>query len=485
MRASLRPFPSLLFCALFLGFAALVAPVNATPCSTDYNNFNGPVSLYLNVQNCGTLCADQSLPFLAQFRDGISGLRINPVSPATASPPSNAFYRVSQDDPLLRGVLDLFGGENLLILVDDGVDQGEFAKPTPEQMALKLRSTLTTHPRVRRIQFMNEPSNFSDITPEEYVLDYLPLARQIIDEANRNRGPAQQIVLYATGWFGNGDGFRETQRMVEAGALALVDAVSAHIYRERVAEARDLADDYARLVRGTPVALTETNFIRGSNSRHDTQETWICSAMTVMERVLRRTLQPNQLDLQINVLYTLQGDSARNFNLLAFDNPSAPTLWRATGPGQPILQERSVIPTDRNLQPIDDCDLDPNPSICCTMSIGHPQYCTLCGPCSVDQGDCDNDSECQAGLSCINNIGADFGFRPGVDVCQRSNIQQTDCPRPPGHPHFCRDCGPCFASEGDCDGDEQCRPGLICASDVGADFGFTPNIDVCMAPPEQ
>jgi hypothetical protein len=437
------------------------------------------------VQNCGTLCADQDLPFLAQFRDGISGLRINPVPPDILQPPDNNFYRVNPSDPLLEGVFDLFGGENILVLVDDGVDDGDFAKPTPAQMARKLRSTLETHPRTRKLQFMNEPSNFSAITPEEYVLNYLPLARQIIDQANQGRAGADRIVLYSAGWFGNGDGLRETQRMVEAGALAFIDVMSAHIYRRRVSEARDLATAYARLARGTPVALTETNFINGSNSRHDSQETWICNAMTIMESKLRQPLNPSQLPLQINVLYTLQGDAARNFNLIAFDDAANPVFWRATGPGQSVIQQRSGTLTDQNLLPIEDCELSPNPSICCTLPNGHPSFCSLCGPCSVSEGDCDSDDECQSGLSCVNNVGADFGFRRGVDICLRSEEEQTDCPRPAGHGRFCSDCGPCFASEGDCDGDEECRPGLICAFDVGADFGFGANNEFCVEPPMQ
>ncbi|MBN1610317.1 MAG: hypothetical protein JW940_27055, partial [Polyangiaceae bacterium] len=31
----------------------------------------------------------------------------------------------------------------------------------------------------------------------------------------------------------------------------------------------------------------------------------------------------------------------------------------------------------------------------------------------------------------------------------------------------------CAAGEGDCDSDAECQPGLVCATDVGADYGFT------------
>jgi hypothetical protein len=44
---------------------------------------------------------------------------------------------------------------------------------------------------------------------------------------------------------------------------------------------------------------------------------------------------------------------------------------------------------------------------------------------------------------------------------------------------YCRDNGPCSEGEGDCDGDSECESGLICAQDVGADYGWGPLTDVC------
>jgi hypothetical protein len=37
----------------------------------------------------------------------------------------------------------------------------------------------------------------------------------------------------------------------------------------------------------------------------------------------------------------------------------------------------------------------------------------------------------------------------------------------------------CKNGEGDCDGDSQCESGLICVNDVGANHGWAPTIDVC------
>lgn len=56
------------------------------------------------------------------------------------------------------------------------------------------------------------------------------------------------------------------------------------------------------------------------------------------------------------------------------------------------------------------------------------------------------------------------------------------CAWPPGHGHYCRDCGPCATGEGDCDQDADCAPGLACGADRGPDFGFGDAVDVCVAP---
>ncbi len=49
--------------------------------------------------------------------------------------------------------------------------------------------------------------------------------------------------------------------------------------------------------------------------------------------------------------------------------------------------------------------------------VGHGHYCSDEFKCGFGLGDCDVDSHCEAGLRCIDNRGADFGFRPKVDIC--------------------------------------------------------------------
>lgn len=123
----------------------------------------------------------------------------------------------------------------------------------------------------------------------------------------------------------------------------------------------------------------------------------------------------------------------------------------------------------------------------CTETLGTGRYCTACGPCTAGQGDCDTNAECAAGLSCAQNVGAQFGFAPGVDVCVAGNDPGNPNPPPGGctetlgNGRYCTACGPCAAGQGDCDNDTECAGSLVCAQNVGAQFGFAPGVDVCVA----
>jgi len=108
----------------------------------------------------------------------------------------------------------------------------------------------------------------------------------------------------------------------------------------------------------------------------------------------------------------------------------------------------------------------------CPWSVGHPRYCSDCGPCAAGEGDCDSDQQCQTGLVCADDVGPDYGFGPAVDVCQ------APCPFPLGHGDYCDLCGPCGEGEGDCDLGE-CQGDLSCVQNVGANYGFAPGTDVC------
>ncbi|REK06146.1 MAG: hypothetical protein DWQ36_14725 [Acidobacteria bacterium] len=115
----------------------------------------------------------------------------------------------------------------------------------------------------------------------------------------------------------------------------------------------------------------------------------------------------------------------------------------------------------------------------CNLSNGDVDFCRDCGPCGIGQGDCDGDAECQAGLICRNDVGTNYGFPPLYDVCESPGGGGGGCNLSNGDVDFCRDCGPCGIGQGDCDGDAECQAGLICAIDVGANYGFPATYDFC------
>ena len=123
-----------------------------------------------------------------------------------------------------------------------------------------------------------------------------------------------------------------------------------------------------------------------------------------------------------------------------------------------------------------DVDVCEAPASSCPWVPGDWDYCLDCGPCNNGEGDCDSNAECAAGTECVDNVGANYGWSSSVDVCE------TSCPWVPGDYDYCRDCGPCADGEGDCDGDAECATGLICAQDVGGNYGWNADVDVCEPP---
>ncbi len=136
---------------------------------------------------------------------------------------------------------------------------------------------------------------------------------------------------------------------------------------------------------------------------------------------------------------------------------------------------------DSTIQTTMDVCEQPNTNAC-RLSPWDWAYCSdpNCGPCAAGEGDCDGDAECQSGLVCAHNVGLNYGQTSTMDVCENS----SGCRLSPWDWAYCSDpnCGPCAAGEGDCDGDAECQAGLICAHDVGSDYGQASSIDVCQAP---
>jgi len=113
----------------------------------------------------------------------------------------------------------------------------------------------------------------------------------------------------------------------------------------------------------------------------------------------------------------------------------------------------------------------------CRFKPGHPKYCRECGPCHLGEGDCDGDGECMPGLVCARRAGADYGLPKKADVCVAP--EAGACSVPLGRPKYCRECGPCEFGEGHCRRNNECAEGLRCRRRTGADFGFPEKIGVC------
>ena len=109
-----------------------------------------------------------------------------------------------------------------------------------------------------------------------------------------------------------------------------------------------------------------------------------------------------------------------------------------------------------------------------TAPAPDPDYCRDYGPCGVGQGDCDP-GQCAAGLVCATDVGPQYGLPAIYDVCELPEGSSTP------DLHLCRDYGPCGVGQGDCD-PGQCAAGLVCAADVGPQYGLPAIYDVCEVP---
>ena len=106
----------------------------------------------------------------------------------------------------------------------------------------------------------------------------------------------------------------------------------------------------------------------------------------------------------------------------------------------------------------------------------NPDLCRDYGPCGAGQGDCDP-GQCGAGLVCVNDVGAQYGLPAYYDVCEVPSGTPSGDP----DPDLCRDYGPCGVGQGDCD-PGQCGEGLVCVADVGPQYGLPAIYDVCEVP---
>ncbi len=103
--------------------------------------------------------------------------------------------------------------------------------------------------------------------------------------------------------------------------------------------------------------------------------------------------------------------------------------------------------------------------------------------CAHGEGDCDEDHDCGGSLECQSNSGFAVGLPSNYDICVYPVAPGCQPYRPDvDDPAFCTAACPCDLGQGDCDSDTECRAGLICAPNSGAQFGKPANYAMCVRP---
>ncbi len=92
---------------------------------------------------------------------------------------------------------------------------------------------------------------------------------------------------------------------------------------------------------------------------------------------------------------------------------------------------------------------------CHVGANGGASFCTNSCQCDAGEGDCDSDAQCNPGLTCVNNVGPNYGFASWVDVCEAPSNNPNSCSGNCGSqaPGGCW-CDSACASFGDCCSDK-------------------------------
>lgn len=109
-------------------------------------------------------------------------------------------------------------------------------------------------------------------------------------------------------------------------------------------------------------------------------------------------------------------------------------------------------------------------------------HCSADCPCEVGEGDCDSNAQCRTGLVCRSNTGANYGLPAEYDMCEAPDACPDMNVASPSTT-FCADSScPCTYGQGDCDSDLECGGGLVCRHEAGPAVGLPAGYDICVYP---
>ncbi len=329
----------------------LLPKVGRAKTESSAESIPGPERLWINVHNCGQECAARALPYLLEYRTAYTGVRTAPrlVCDKNSTPGPHCF-EVNPDDPLLTGVLDIYGPNGVFVLVDDDLNSRPYGKISPEGLYLKMKNTLLFDERIVNVQCLGEPLNSGNILPEEYVRVYLPECVRAAEDVNKTRSQSLQATVFAAAPFGSSAGSRENQRIIRSGILRYPKvALTCHVYAASEKEALRLTRECKADAHGRLIALTESNFADGGmGSRYSKHAWWLGEVMPKIEKILAEGLDRRSLKKQINVFYTLDAHEDAEFPLIQWDRSGH---WTATSDAhKKIIEARDA--SHRKIAPL-------------------------------------------------------------------------------------------------------------------------------------
>ncbi len=96
--------------------------------------------------------------------------------------------------------------------------------------------------------------------------------------------------------------------------------------------------------------------------------------------------------------------------------------------------------------------------------------------CGYGGGDCDSNTDCMPGLTCVVDVGPSYDMSTASDVC----LPAACAGQVPKTASGCTAACPCGHGGGDCDSNADCMLGLTCVRNNGASFGMPADYDVCV-----